>query len=277
MTSSAARRLTLPDEPIGGDRRPRVFNAGRDRLRVAALFLYAFVALPGLAAEENPERTSEPPPDAPTISADVAPGWHFVGLPLVSYGSDVGLTLGGALFFYRDVAHHPGLQQSSTLSLSWASRGPRNLDLGWGTPRLLGPIEGRIHLHLSDDPRMPYWGEGAQLGGLSVPAGYGTPPPEYRYHDRRAFFAAILRGPILGSLGWHVRGRYLNVGVPESSALLITSSPPGYWRPISARMRGGACMRAPSSAARSKAFAPSCGTPISAALRRSQTNGRVLR
>lgn len=228
MTSSAARRLTLPDEPIGGDRRPRVFKAGRDRLRVAALFLYAFVALPALAAEEHPERTSEPPPDAPTISADVAPGWHFVGLPLVSYGSDVGLTLGGALFFYRDVAHHPGLQQSSTLSLSWASRGPRNLDLGWGTPRLLGPIEGRIHLHLSDDPRMPYWGEGAQLGGLSVPAGYGTPPPEYRYHDRRAFFAAILRGPILGSLGWHVRGRYLNVGVPESSALLITSSPPGY-------------------------------------------------
>jgi len=117
VTSSAARRLTLPDEPIGGDRHPRVFKAGRDRLRVAALFLYAFVALPALAAEQNPERTSEPPPDAPTISADVAPGWHFVGLPLVSYGSDVGLTLGGALFFYRDVAHHPGLQQSSTLSL----------------------------------------------------------------------------------------------------------------------------------------------------------------
>jgi len=69
--------------PIGGDRRPRVFKAGRDRLRVAALFLYAFVALPALAAEEHPERTSEPPPDAPTISADVAPGWHFVGLPLV--------------------------------------------------------------------------------------------------------------------------------------------------------------------------------------------------
>ncbi|TMA99879.1 MAG: hypothetical protein E6J64_21235, partial [Deltaproteobacteria bacterium] len=149
-------------------------------MRVAALLLYAFVALPALAADQHPERTSEPPPDAPTISADVAPGWHFVGLPLVSYGSDIGLTLGGALFFYRDIAHHPGLQQSSTLSLSWASRGPRNLDLGWGTPRLLGPIEGRIHLHLSDDPRMPYWGEGAQLGGLSVPAGYGTPPPEYR-------------------------------------------------------------------------------------------------
>src|SRR5207249_543727 len=64
VTSSAARRLTLPDEPIGGDRRPRVFKGGRDRLRVAALLLYAFVALPALAAEQHPERTSEPPPDA---------------------------------------------------------------------------------------------------------------------------------------------------------------------------------------------------------------------
>jgi hypothetical protein len=195
-------------------------------LRPASAALLCSLAVLGAAHPVRADdQAPEPAPGSPAVSSEVAPGWRFVGLPLVSYGSDVGLTLGAALFFYRDLA--PGLQASSTLSGSWASRGPRSFDLGMGTPRLLGPIEGRINLHLADDARMPYWGEGARLGGLPVSPGYGTPPPEYRYHDRRVFFAAILRGPIAGALAWHVRGRYLNVGVSDPSALLVSSAPPG--------------------------------------------------
>ena len=65
------------------------------------------------------------------------------------------------------------------------------------------------------------------MGSPSPPV-TAPPPPPYAYHDRRAFFAAILRGPLGGPFGWHLRGRYLNVGVPGPSALLSDSKPPGY-------------------------------------------------
>ena len=140
----------------------------------------ALVSLSTLADDQQ-ERASRDS-DASAHGPAVSPGWHSAGIPLVSYGSDVGLTLGAALFLYRGVGYRelqPDMQQTSTLSFSWASRGPHRLDLR-GTPHLTGAIEGRVNLHLSDDPQMPYWGEGAQLGGLGVPAGYGTPPPSMR-------------------------------------------------------------------------------------------------
>lgn len=155
-------------------------------------------------------------------------GWHFAAIPLVSYGSDTGWNLGGALFFYRPLPDHPELRQAFTLSLSYATRGPRALDATWSTPRLLGtPLRAFVNLHLATDPLMPYWGEGARLGGLATPPGFGTPPEPYRYHDVRAFGAMALRGPIFRALGWHARVRYVNVGVTEQSALLAASSPPG--------------------------------------------------
>jgi surface antigen Omp85-like protein len=154
--------------------------------------------------------------------------WHFAAFPIASYASDVGLTVGGALFMYAPVTGHPDEQDALTLSASYATRGPRQADAGWVHQRLFGwPLRFRLNLHVGDEPFMPYWGEGAQLGGLGVPTGSGTPPEVYRYHDRRFFAAAVLRGPIVGAFGWHVRARFLDVAVPEQSALLAESAPPG--------------------------------------------------
>lgn len=178
-----------------------------------------------LAASNEPPGE---PPDQPVVEALQVEGWHFAGIPLAAYGSDVGLTLGGALFLYEPLAEHPGEQRSITFGISYATRGPRSFDANLSFPRLLGTsLATQLNVHVADDDRMPYWGEGAQLGGLGVPTGFGTPPEPYRYHDRRAFVTFILRGGIAGPLGWHLRARWLDVGVPEASALLAASQPPG--------------------------------------------------
>ncbi|HET9595546.1 MAG TPA: BamA/TamA family outer membrane protein [Anaeromyxobacteraceae bacterium] len=182
----------------------------------------------GASAPARADDDETSPPDQPSITGKIE-GWHWAGVPVVSYGSDVGLTLGGALFVYAPFSERPSEQRHSiTVSLSYATRGPKSLDGGWTAKRLLGTsLSTMLNLHLSDDGQMPYWGEGAQLGGLSTPPGFGSPPEPYRYHDRRAFLAAVARALVAGPFGWHVRARYLNVGVPEQSALLASSSPPG--------------------------------------------------
>jgi hypothetical protein len=185
-----------------------------------------------LAAAASPAPPAPKPDDAPREPIVEAPGdlegWHFAGIPLVAFASDVGLTLGAAVFFYRPIEDHPEARKMATLGFSYATRGPRSGDLTLGTQRLLGtPLQTSLNLHLGDDDRMPYWGEGARLGGLPTPAGFGTPPEPYRYHDRRAFAAWTLRAPLVGHLGAHLRARYLNVDVAEASALLLSSRPPG--------------------------------------------------
>jgi hypothetical protein len=179
-----------------------------------------------LTVAASQEREHEPPTE-PAVEAPVqVEGWHFAGVPLVSYGSDVGLTLGGALFFYKPVPS--GEMHAISIGASYATRGPKSLDVNFGFVRLLGTsLRTHLNLHLGDDDQMPYWGEGARLGGLDVPPGFGTPPEPYRYHDRRVYAAVVLRGGLLGPLGWHLRARWLDVGVPEQSALLAASSPPG--------------------------------------------------
>ena len=155
-------------------------------------------------------------------------GWHFAGVPAFSYGSDVGLSLGAEIFLYKPLRGHPDERDEFTIGISYATRGPRAVDAGGSARRLFGTsLRTGLNVHVGDDPLSPYWGEGAQLGGLSVPPGFGSPPEPYRYHDRRIFAAATLRGAIAGPLGWHVRARYLNVGVREQSALLASSDPPG--------------------------------------------------
>ncbi len=169
-------------------------------------------------------RGPEPVVEAP---GEVA-GWRFAGAPLVSFASDVGLTVGGALFAYRPLSGFQDENDGASLSGSFSTRGPRSVDIGTDHRRLFRTtLRSNLNLHLGDDPHMPYWGEGAGLGGLPTPAGYGSPPEPYRYHDRRVFVAATLRLGIVGPFGMHVRGRWLDVGVPEQSALLARSAPPG--------------------------------------------------
>lgn len=167
-------------------------------------------------------------PGAGSGSPRDAGAWRFAGFPLLSYGSDVGLQLGAALFLYRHLPERPEEEDRLSLSLSYATKGPRSVDLEAGLRRLLGTsLRVRGRLRLADDRLMPYWGEGAGLGGLSTPPGAGAPPPPYRYHDRRAFASVALRGALAGAVGWHVRARWLDVDVRAPSALLAASAPPG--------------------------------------------------
>jgi hypothetical protein len=191
-----------------------------------ALLLFSLAATGAVSTGPDDTGPAEPGPVL-TAPGDVE-GWRFAAIPMVSYGSDVGLTLGAGIFFYRPIPGHPGEHQEASLSLSYATRGPRSADLGWGLRRIFGtPLRTRWNFHLADDALMPYWGEGAQLGGLATPAGFGTPPAPFRYHDRRFFATAILQGPIAGPFGWHLRARWLTVDVAEPSALLVASQPPG--------------------------------------------------
>jgi hypothetical protein len=167
---------------------------------------------------------SEPAVEAPVHIE----GWHLAVFPIGAYGSDIGLKLGAALFFYRPLRDYPEERDELSLSLSYATRGPRQLDLAGGARHLFRTsVQVGWNLHLGDDQQMPYWGEGAQLGGLLTPPGFGSPPEPYRYHDRRLFAALLLRGAIVGPLGLHLRARWLTVDVAEPSELLTTSAPPG--------------------------------------------------
>src|SRR6266540_1907764 len=113
------------------------------------------------------------PPREPVVEVPVqVEGWHFAGIPLAAYGSDVGLTLGGALFFYKPLPEHPGELHAVSIGASYTTRGPSSLDVNLGFQRLLGTsLRTHWNLHLADDDQMPYWGEGARLGGLPTPTG----------------------------------------------------------------------------------------------------------
>jgi hypothetical protein len=169
-----------------------------------------------------------PPQQAPEIAPTEVNGWHFAGIPIAAYASDVGLTLGAALFFYEPIPGHPDEHREFTIGFSYATRGPKAVDMCTRMRRLFGTsLRTVLNLHAGDDELMPYWGEGARLGGLSVPPGYASPPEPYRYHDRRLFVTGLLRAFLVGPFGWHVRARFLDVDVVRPSALLAASSPPG--------------------------------------------------
>lgn len=192
-------------------------GAGRHALAFFAAFLLASEPTRALASDD-PGAGSRP---------DVG-SWRFAGFPVVTYGSDLGLQLGAALFLYRRLPEQPEADDRLTLSLSLATRGPRTIDLGTTMRRLFSTsLRLDANLHLADDRLMPYWGEGAGLGGLSTPPGAGSPPPPYRYHDRRMFTSVALRGVLISPVGWHVRARWLDVDVRKQSALLAAADPPG--------------------------------------------------
>jgi len=187
---------------------------------LALLLCVAAAAAPG----EPEDAPREPIVEAPV---DLA-GWHFAGIPLVAFTSDIGLTLGAAVFFYKPVEGHPESQRFATLGFSYATRGPRSADLTVGAQRILGTsLQTSLNIHVGDDDRMPYWGEGARLGGDPTPPGFGSPPVPYRYHDRRLFTSWTARANLLGPVGFHVRARFLDVDVAEPSALLLASRPAG--------------------------------------------------
>lgn len=196
----------------------QLVSTGAGRLALAVLAALLASAPRRALASDDPD--AGPPRD---VGA-----WRLVGFPVLTFGSDVGLQLGAALFLYRRLPEQPDAEDRLALSVSYATRGPRSLDLDTTVRRLFGTsLRIRGDLHLADDRLMPYWGEGAGLGGLSTPPGAGAPPAPYRYHDRRVFTSLAVRGALVGALGWHVRARWLDVDVRKQSALLEASDPPG--------------------------------------------------
>jgi len=150
-------------------------------------------------------------------------------VPNVAYGSDVGLKVGVAAYLYRVAEVDPDRRDRLSLGLAYSTRGPRFIEARWYDYRLLGT---RAHtawdVRLADDDLAPYWGEGAGLGGLPVAPGSGTPPPEYRYHDRRAFASALVAAPIAGSLNAYGRLRWLRVDLVATGPLLAAQRPLGF-------------------------------------------------
>jgi hypothetical protein len=158
-------------------------------------------------------------------SAD--PSLHLTPIPIVSYGSDIGLQLGGAAYLYQS-DHNGERGEWGSLALTYTTRGPRSIELKTELTRLRGTslstfLQGKVFL----DTSAPYWGEGASLGGLSVPPGAGSPPDPYRYRAYGPWLSAIVRGELAGPLGWWARARYLHLSIENPPPLLVASSPPG--------------------------------------------------
>ncbi len=189
------------------------------------LLALALGSAAGQAAPTSPSAPAPAPePAAPHPSGEI----HVTGIPLVSYGSDIGVQAGGAAYVYRlDAAGERS--DWAALGLSYTTRGPRSVELKGELLRVAGtPLRTFVQAKGSLDTSAPYWGEGAGLGGLGVSPGAGSPPEPYRYKATSPWLSAILRGPLLGGLGWWTRVRYTHVSVDEPPALLLREAPPGF-------------------------------------------------
>jgi hypothetical protein len=191
----------------------------------------ALVLALGLAAAGD-----EPPPhpaSTPSAPASTATptGPHdtvrLTGIPLVSYGSDLGVQLGLAAYLYElDRTGERG--DWGALGVSWTSHGPRSLELKGELlhiPRTR--LRAFIQVKTSLDTAAPYWGEGAGLAGLPIAPGAGSPPAAFGYRSAAPWASIILRGPLAGRLDWWARIRSTDVSVTEPGAALRLESPPG--------------------------------------------------
>jgi len=199
-------------------------------LLVLALATAAFVA-EGPTSTATPTSTSTstsiPPPPVPPAEQRRRSTVHLTAIPIIAYGSDVGLQLGGAAYLYElDAAGNRG--DWGALGVSWTERGPRSLEL---KGELLGiggtSLRSFVQVKASLDTSAPYWGEGAALGGLPIAPGAGSPPPEFRYRAVAPWASFILRGELDGPFGWWTRIRFTEVTVSEPGAALTEAAPPG--------------------------------------------------
>jgi hypothetical protein len=200
-----------------------------------ALPILLAVALLAAPAAEAPAGGSAapavPPPPAPPAASPVHTEARFATLPLVSYGSDVGLQLGGVLYVYEvDPSGERG--DWGALGLSWTTHGPRSVELKGEVFGLGGTsLRTFVQLKASLDTSAPYWGEGAGLVGPgvapSVAPGAGAPPEPYRYRAVAPWLSWIVRGPLSGPLGWWARLRTTSVSIEDPAPLLTLSAPTG--------------------------------------------------
>jgi len=174
----------------------------------------------------RPRGTGEaqhPPP--PGRAEAPEPRLHAAALPLASYGSDVGLQLGGAAYLYG--TDRRGERNSwGALGVTWTARGPRSLELKGEILHLFGTsLQTFVQVKGAVDTSAPYWGEGAGLG--AGPPGAGAPPAAYRYESTGPWLSAVVRGPIDGPFAWWTRLRYADVAIASPGSLLAATAPRG--------------------------------------------------
>lgn len=151
-------------------------------------------------------------------------------LPLVSYGSNVGLQLGGALLFYRSPEKGGGRRDWLAVGGSYATEGPRSLEVKGERLRVLDrPLRVFYQAKYAVDDLAPYWGEGGRLLPGDEP-GAGSPPPGYRYRAVGPWVSVIARHPLASAAGpWWAGGRvrFKHVGVFTPGEALRAARPPG--------------------------------------------------
>jgi hypothetical protein len=223
------------------DRRGEELGSSRE-MTLPILLVVALLAAPASDAPAGGEAPPVPAPPPPP-ARPVAPGVHYATLPLVSYGSDIGLQLGGVLYVY-DIDPNGERGDWGALGLSWTTHGPRSVELKGELFRLGGTsLRTFVQLKASLDTSAPYWGEGAGLVGPgvapSVPPGAGAPPAPYRYRAVAPWLSWMVRGPLSGPLGWWARLRTTSVSIEDPAPLLTQSAPPGSRGGTSTLVHGG--------------------------------------
>jgi len=181
-------------------------------------------------AAPTPTRTE---PTSPTPTPPVPPAGprqpvvQWTAIPLVTYGSDIGLQLGGAAYLYQ--LDREGQRGNwGVLGFGWSTHGPRGLEAKAELLRLWNTsLRTFMQAKVWVDPEAPYWGEGAALGGIPVAPGSGNPPPPFRWRSSGPWLSLILRGDLAGPLGWWVRYRYTHISVADPGEALRAASPPG--------------------------------------------------
>lgn len=169
----------------------------------------------------------------PSHQFDAPPGpfqLRLAVVPLVSYGSNVGLQLGAAFFFYRTPEQGGARRDWLALAGSWATNGPRSVEAKGERFSLFGTkLRAFFQAKYASDDLSPYWGEGAQLAPGDTP-GSGTPPPAYRYRSVGPWLSLVLRHRLGDSGGpWWAggRARFRQVDVFFPGDALRAAAPPG--------------------------------------------------
>ena len=188
---------------------------------------------PPTPSHTTPTSPTPPPPVTPTVPPPAPPVrrepvLQWTAIPLVTYGSDIGVQVGAAAYLYQ--LDRQGQRGNwGALGFAWSTHGPRGLEMKGELLRLWHTsLRTLLQAKVWIDPEAPYWGEGAALGGIPVPPGSGNPPEPFRWRSSGPWLSLILRGDLLGPLGWWARYRFTDVSVQDPGAALRAASPPGH-------------------------------------------------
>jgi hypothetical protein len=192
----------------------------------------ATAAASGGRAADVPRGESMPQGPSREVAAPGGPlQLRIAFVPLASYGSNVGLQVGGALLFYKSPQAGGARRDWLALGASWATEGPRSVEVKGEQFEVRGTrLRVFYQARYGADDQAPYWGEGARLAPGDEP-GAGSPPPGYRYRAVGPWISVFARHPLgEGSASpWaaSARVRFKQLDVYFPGAALQAAQPPG--------------------------------------------------